>query len=348
MSSEGMNISVNQVTIKEVAKKAKVSPSTVSRVINNNYPVSNAVRENVLKSMRDLNYQPNGIARSLKSNKTQMIGFVVADISNPFFMQIAKAMENVIGNEDHSIVFCSSDGIPEKEKKLLESLNEKRVEAMVIASSDPNGRYIRQLVDQGMPIVLIDRKIKEINTDVVVEDNYNTAYLLTKHLIDNGHRKIAIINASLAISVGMERFEGFKAALQYSNITLDQRYVLNGSFQREDSYTAVKKMIAANQNDPPTAIFCCNNIITVGTVLALKESGLKIPDDISVVSFGTMDLLEFVEPKLTIATQSAAAIGYKTGKIIMDRINHRNQYGGYKEYIVVPEIKIRDSVKPLQ
>jgi DNA-binding LacI/PurR family transcriptional regulator len=338
---------MNQTTIKEVALKAKVSVATVSRVINNNYPVSAAARENVLQCMRELNYRPNGIARSLKRNKTQMIGFVVADISNPFFMQIAKAMENVIGNEDHSIVFCSSDGIPEKEKKLLESLNDKRVEAMVIASSDPEGRYIRQLVDQGMPIVLIDRKVKGVDTDVVVEDNYNTAYLLTKHLIDNGHRKIAAVNASLAISAGMERFEGFKAALQHHKIPLDQRYVLNGSFQKVDSYAAVRKMIAANRNDLPTAIFCGNNIITIGTVLAIKESGLKIPDDLSVVSFGTMDLLELVEPKLTIAFQNAVGIGYKTGQIIMERIHQNVKNQGYKEYILVPEIKMGQSVKRL-
>jgi DNA-binding LacI/PurR family transcriptional regulator len=337
-----------QITMKEVAERAKVSTATVSRVINNNYPVSAAVRQDVLKCLRELNYRPNGVARSLKSKKTQMIGFVVADISNPFFMRVAKAMENVISNDNHSIVFCSSDGIPEKERKLLESLNEKRVEAMVIASSDPDSLYIRQLVEEGMPVVLIDRKVKGVNTDVVVEDNYNTAYSLTKNLIDSGHRKIAIVNASLAISVGLERFEGFKDALKHHNIPLNQDYVLNGSFYKEDSCAAVAKMIAKQQNNLPTAIFCCNNIITVGAILALKKAGLKIPDDISVISFGTMDLLEFLEPQLTIALQNAAAIGHKAGQIIRERLNHRtNQNGGYREYILVPEITIGGSVRKI-
>jgi DNA-binding LacI/PurR family transcriptional regulator len=334
-----------RITIKEVAQKAKVSVSTVSRVINDNYPVSAAVREKVVQCLQELNYRPNGIARSLKSSKTKMIGFVVADISNPFFMRIAKAMESVISDEDQSIVFCSSDGIPEKEKKLLESLNEKRVEAMVIASSDPESRYIRQLVDEGMPVVLIDRKVKGIDTDVVVEDNYNTAYSLTKHLIERGHRKIAIVNVSLAISVGLERFKGFTDALKHYRLPLHQEYVLNDSFQKEDACAAVEKMIAANRNNLPTAIFCCNNIMGLGTILALKKMGLKIPDDISVVSFGMMDLLEFVEPKLTVAIQNATAIGRKAGQIIMERINHQKMNGGFKEYILVPEIVFGSSVR---
>ncbi|HBF39032.1 MAG TPA: LacI family transcriptional regulator [Firmicutes bacterium] len=337
---------MNKITIKEVAEKANVSVSTVSRVLNNNYPVSDRVREEVLQCMKDLNYQPNGIARSLKNQKTHMIGFVVADISNPFFMQIAKAMESVISNEDNNLVFCSSDGIPHKEQRLLELLNEKRVEAIVVASSDPTGSYIKQLVEQGMPVVLIDRKIPGINTDVIVEDNFNAAYRLTEYLIKNGHQKIAIINVSLAISVGMERFDGFKEALKHYGLAMSDHYVLQGGFQRQDACAAVKKMISENENDLPTALFCSNNIMAEGAIIALRELGLKIPDDISLVSFGTKDLLELIDPKLTIAAQNTYALGSKAGQIILERLNSHSLYD-YKEYVIVSEMIIRDSVKAI-
>ncbi len=337
---------VDKTTIKEVAKRANVSLSTVSRVINNNYPVSDKAREKVLQCIKDLNYQPNGIARSLKNHKTNMIGFVVADISNPFFMQIAKAMESVISTEEHSLVFCSSDGIPQKEQKLLEMLNEKRVEAIVIASSDPTGSFIKQLVDQGMPVVMIDRKIPGINTDVIVEDNFDAAYRLTEHLIKNGHRKIAIINVSLAISVGMERFDGFKEAFKHYGLSLKDHHVLQGGFQRQDACAAVKKMITENKDDIPTALFCSNNIMAEGAIIALREFGLKIPEDISLVSFGSKDLLDLIEPKLTIASQNTYALGSKAGQIILDRLSGHYPYD-YREYIIVSEILIRDSVKAL-
>ena len=338
---------MTNITIKDVAQKANVSTSTVSRVLNNNYPVSDEVRDEVLRCMKELNYQPNGIARSLKNSKTQMIGFVVADISNPFFMQIAKAMESVISNENHSLVFCSSDGIPQKEQKLLELLNEKRVEAMVIASSDPEGSYIKQLVDQGMPVVLIDRKIKGINADVIVEDNFNAAYQLTEHLIKNGHRKIAIVNVSLSISAGLERFDGFRETMRHNDIVIDNRYVLKGGFKREEAHAAVKRMILENKNDLPTAVVCANNIMAEGAVMAIREFGLSIPNDISIVSFGTIDLLELIEPKLTIASQNTYAIGRKAGQIILDRVNHGNNQNDFKEYVLISDIVIRDSVKTI-
>lgn len=338
---------MTKVTIKEVARKANVSTSTVSRVLNNNYPVSEEVRDEVLRCMKELNYQPNGIARSLKNSKTQMIGFVVADIANPYFMQIAKAMESVISNENHSLVFCSSDGIPQKERKLLELLNEKRVEAMVIASSDPDGLYIKQLVDQGMPVVLIDRKLKGVDTDVVVEDNFNAAYQLTEYLIKSGHRKIAIINVALSISVGLERFDGFKEAMKHNDIPVEERYVFKGGFTRMEAYHAAKRLIVENQNHLPTAIFCANNIMAEGAIIAVREFGMKIPDDISIVSFGTVDLLELIEPKLTIASQNPYAIGRKAGQIILDRVNHDGNARDFKEYVITSDIIIRDSVQTI-
>lgn len=337
---------MEKVTIKEVAEKANVSIATVSRVLNNNYPVSEDARLRVLEAIGELNYQPNGVARSLKSKRTHMIGIVVADITNPYFMQIAKGIESVVSNKGYNLIFCSTNENPTRELKLLRLLNEKRVDALVLASCDKDGSYVRQLIEHGTPVVLVDRKIYGLNADTIVEDNFNAAYNITNYLINKGHRKISIVNGLLNISTGLERFEGFKKALEDNNLPIYKEYILQGNFNREDSYNAVKNMIAKQKDDLPTAIFAANNLMAEGAMIAIYENGLRIPEDISLVSFGDLSVPQLINPKLTLVSQNAYTIGQKAGEIALERIHGRKD--GFKEFVMVPEMHIGDSVSKIK
>ncbi len=338
---------MRRVTITEVAKRANVSISTVSRVLNKNYPVSDEVKERVLQAISELNYQPNAVARSLKKQKTNMIGVVVADISNPFFMQIAKGIESVVGPEKYNLIFCSTDENPSKEHALLRLLSEKRVDGIILASCNTDSSYINQLAEKNFPIILIDRKVPNCSADVIVEDNFSSAYKLTKYLIQMGHKKIGIVNGLLKVSSGAERFAGYKKALEDDDIKLRDDYILQGNFKRLDAYNAARQLILNNKNDLPTAIFAANNLMAEGIMVALREFGLKIPEDISLVSFGDISTPDLIDPRLTVISQNTFAIGQKAGETVLYRIQNGVESADFKEFIMVPEMSIGNSVKKI-
>lgn len=338
---------MRRVTITEVAKRANVSISTVSRVLNKNYPVSDEVKERVLQAISELNYQPNAVARSLKKQKTNMIGVVVADISNPFFMQIAKGIESVVGPEKYNLIFCSTDENPSKEHALLRLLSEKRVDGIILASCNTDSSYINQLAEKNFPIILIDRKVPNCSADVIVEDNFSSAYKLTKYLIQMGHKKIGIVNGLLKVSSGAERFAGYKKALEDDDIKLRDDYVLQGNFKRLDAYNAARQLILNNKNDLPTAMFAANNLMAEGIMVALREFDLKIPEDISLVSFGDISTPDLIDPKLTVISQNTFAIGQKAGETVLYRIQNGVESADFKEFIMVPEMSIGNSVKKI-
>jgi len=335
------NVATN-VTIKQIAEEANVSGATVSRVVNNNYPVSEEVRLKVLKAISELNYQPNGVARSLKSKKTHMIGIVVADITNPYFMQIAKGVESVVSSKGYNLLFCSTNENPSREHGLLRLLNEKRVDAIVLATCDKDGSHIKHLIEHGIPVIMVDRKISGLDIDTIVEDNFNASYNITNYLISKGHKKISIVNGLLNVSTGKERFEGFKKALGDNGILLIEKYVLKGDFKREDAYREAKNMIKKQKNDLPTAIFAANNLMAEGTMIAICEQGLRMPEDISIVSFGDLSISQLIKPKLTVISQNAYAIGQRAGEIALERTSGKQK--NYKEFVLVPEMEIGESV----
>jgi LacI family transcriptional regulator len=341
---------MKKVTIKEVAKRAGVGIATVSRVLNNNYPVRDQVKENVLNAIRELDYQPNGIARSLKNKKTNTIGVIVADISNAFFMQIAKGIESVVYNHGYNLIIASTSENPEKELQVLRALSEKRVDAMIISPCSSDGKFIKQLTERGMPIVLVDRKIPSLSIDLIVEDNFSASYKLVSYLISNGHKKIAIMNGLNFVSSGLERFEGYKKALEDNGIAIRNEYILEGAFQKENAYEKIKEMLDKYKPEQlPTAIFAANNLMAEGAMIALYERNMRIPEDISLVSFGDIGSSELIKPKLTVISQKAFDMGQKAGEIVIKRITNDNNLNSdsYKEIVIVSDMYIGQSVSRL-
>jgi LacI family transcriptional regulator len=331
-------------TIKEVAQKAEVSTATVSRVINGNYPVSKEAYEKVMLAIEEVGYRPNAIAKSLKMNKTYMIGMVVPDISNPYFMEIARGVETVVSAFGYTLTFCSTDELPEKEIKLLKALNEKRVDFVILASSLKAEQPLIELMKQGLKIIMVDTILPNLNVDFVVEDNAKASYELVSYALGLGHKRVGIVNGIMSISTARERFEGFRQALKDKGVAYNESYTVDGGYYRDVAYVNVKAMLEQSGQEHPTLLYATNNQMTEGAMIAIKELGLRIPEDISIVSFGDIILPELIEPRLTVIIQNSRAIGEKAGEILMDRMEANEQQRPYGVYKIPSELQIRDSV----
>lgn len=332
-------------TIKEVAMKANVSTATVSRVLNDNYPTSDKVKKQVFEAIKELGYRPNAVARSLKTNKTNIIGLVVPDISNIYFMEIARGLESVISQLGYTMIFCSTDENEEKEVKLLKTLNEKRVDFVILASCMQTPEKINELVLQGLNIIMVDTMIKDVNADCIVENNYEASYELMCHALKAGHKRCGIINGLMTISTARERYDGFKKALEDFELVMDARYIIEGNYTRQTAYENVKKVILENRDSLPTLFYSTNNEMTEGLMIALQEEGIKIPDEISVVSFGDITVPKLVKPNLTIVAQDARAIGKKAGEVLIKSMEKDTVVEGYRTYVIPSNVIIQNSVK---
>ncbi|MBB3128531.1 LacI family transcriptional regulator [Paenibacillus rhizosphaerae] len=313
---------MSKATIKQVAAAAEVSTATVSRVLNESDYVSEEIRERVMAAVNRLNYQPSAIARSLKQDKTFMIGVIIPDISNPYFMGISKGVEDVVGPEGFQLMFCSSDENPEKEKRLLKLLQEKRVDAIMLATSGGNDLMIKQLAESRLPIVLVDRKLDSDeagqNLDLVAEDNTEGALRLTTRLLQDGHVRIGVVNGPTRSSTGRERYMGVLKAMKEYGLK-SEPIVYNGDFSTEDGVRAVRKFISAEK--PPTAIISLNNRMSLGVLLEIVRSGLRIPGDMAVASFGEVEAGPLLkESGLYYIDQHPYDMGVKAGEILLRRI----------------------------
>ncbi|MBW8351759.1 LacI family transcriptional regulator [Bacillus sp. IITD106] len=332
---------MNKVTIKDVAKESGVSTATVSRVLSNTGYASDEIKERVRTAAKNLNYQPNAIARSLKMDRTNTIGVIIPDISNPYFMRISRGIEDTLQNENYNLIFVSGDENQTKEQKMLKVLMEKRVDAIVLATSGGNDELIYQIRDSGVPIVLIDRKLQgdAHEIDSVVEDNLEGAYQLTKRLIQQGHTNIGVINGSLKVSTGLERYLGFKKAMDEYRLDLYPELIFNGNFLEEDGVKAVTNFLQLDRK--PTAVLSFNNTMTFGAIIQLKRMGLNIPDDIVIASYGETEAAQLLEaPNILYVKQLPYEIGVKVGEILLDRLI--NNIKGPTNEMFQPIIDIRE------
>jgi LacI family transcriptional regulator len=315
-------------TISDVARQAGVSISTVSRVLNNNYPVRASVRSRVLEIADQLNYKPNSIAKNLRTSSSRIIGLILADIGNEFFMRMAKGIERAVSDPGYNILIASSDGDVEKERRLLKAMMEERPAALIFSPFDSGSGHLKDFADLGIPVIMVDRYLDDFKGDVVVLDNYQIARTLTNYLIGRGHRDIAIANVILSISSGRERYEGFLKALSEKKMPINPRYASGGHFDAEGCKAWVKELFSFKPY--PTALICANNIMTEGALLAFKDLKLRVPQDVSLVSIGEIPFLELIEPKITYAVHDGFLMGTHAGRMALERIEGKRSGGGKK------------------
>ena len=331
-------------TIKDIARRAGLSIATVSRVINGNYPVSEESRKKVLLAIQELNYKPNAVARSLKTESTHTIGILVSDIANPFFMQIAKAVENVVSKNHYNIIVCSSEEDEEKEIRYLKMLFEKRVDGIILSPSGKGNLLAKELETSDIPVVLIDRTIKGLDLDTVAEDSYKGAYMLIRYLLSLGHTEIAIIDGPHSSSTGCERLKGYLDALEHSGQRAKESLIRCGNYTMEYGYDEACKLFKGDNTF--TAIFAANNLIAKGVIAAARDMGRSIPDDFSLVCFGEKELVRLVNPPVTCIMQKPMEIGLKAGEIVMERITGKKS--NIQSMILPPEIYVGGSCKEIK
>lgn len=280
-----------------------------------------------------MDYKPNAIAKSLKSNKTNSIGVIIPDISNPYFMTIAKGIEDAITDSDYNMIFVSGDEDSVKEEKMLNVLIEKRVDALILATSGKNEELIYNINKTNVPILLIDRKLNG-NTnemDFVVEDNVKATYNVTNHLIKKGHSKIGIVNGSLRVSTGIERFKGFVLALQKNNIFLDEKYIFNGKFTIDDGVRAVDHFMTLE--DKPTAILSFNNTMTQGVLFRLTELENSFSKNVQLATYGEIEMAYLCKSlNILSVIQDPYHMGKKAGQILMKRLGSEGIVKAEKVY----------------
>jgi LacI family transcriptional regulator len=330
---------LSNVTIKDVARESGVSTATVSRVLCNKGYASNEIREKVLSVAKKLNYQPNALARSLKKHQTNTIGVVIPDISNPYFMKISKGIEDTVQSKGYNLIFGSGEENPKKEKELLNVLFEKRVDAIVLATSGQNEETVVKIRKAGTPIILVDREIKGIDEamDFISEDNFEAAYELTNYLLKKGHTQIGVVNGSLQVSTGLERYNGYKKAIKDYGLDENSCFIFNGNFTQEDGVEAVKQFF--KEDNKPTAILSCNNTMTFGVLLQLTQMGYSIPDDVVIASFGETEAAQLLKsPEIVYVKQSPYEMGIRVGEILLNRLVRKTAGPIHEKYR--PKLKI--------
>ena len=341
-------------TISDVAKRAGVSTMTVSRVVNSTGYTSTETRSRVEAAIGELGYVPNALARQLRSKRTKTIALVVSDISNPFFTTIARGAEDVAVRHGFSVMYCNTDESEKEEEQYLLMLIERQVDGVLLVPARSSGTSFRLLQAHRMPVVVMDRRVAARNVDSVLCDSEAGAYALTRHLVDLGHRRIAVLTGRRNISTSTDRVAGCRRALEEAGLTLDDDLVRYGGFNfgklnQADGHRMAGEVLAAG-GERPTAIFAANNFIAFGAIRALREAGIRVPEDMSVVAFDDLPEDWVSEPFLTVAAQPAYEIGRRAATLLLDHIAGEHTPAAHDaagESVVLPvELIIRRSSGP--
>lgn len=329
-------------TLKDVAKKAGVSIAVASRALGNYGYVSKETQEKVLKVAEKIGYQPDIIARSLMTQKTHTIGIIISDITTLFFTSAVRGIEDIARENGYNVILCNSDEDLQKETEYLKVVYEKKMDGLVISMAAKSNSYLKKLIRGGLPVVLLDRGPKEIKAAKITVDNVSGAYEAVNHLIKLGRRRIGVINGIAGVMTSDERFEGYKKALQDNDIPIDPELIKYGEFRMERARQVTQQVIKTK--NPPDALFVTNEIMTTGTLLALNENNVRIPEEIAIVGFDDPVWAPLMKPPLTTVKQPSYSVGTIACQTLLQIINKGSKEKISQEDIVLkPKLIVRES-----
>ncbi|HIC95890.1 TPA: LacI family transcriptional regulator, partial [Candidatus Bipolaricaulota bacterium] len=310
---------MGQVTIREVAKRAGVSITTVSRVLTGN--AKNHMRpeteERVLQAIRELDYSPNKYARALKRQRTGVIGVLAPDISNPFFSRLLRGVENVAYRHDYLVLTCDAENSLEKENRYIELLIEERVEGVILISAAPRNEEAERLLRKGIHLVMADRRLENIEAPVVIADDFKAGYILTKYLLGLGYREIGFIQGPLNLSTARDRFRGFLRAMEEEGVEVHDRCFKEADYTFEGGYRAAQEILNGRL---PQAIIAANDLMAIGAIRALEDNGFSVPQDIGIAGFDNIPLAALAKPRLTTIAIPAYEMGQEAMEMLMRNI----------------------------
>ncbi|ORM63456.1 transcriptional regulator RbsR [Pantoea rodasii] len=327
--------------MKDVARLAGVSTSTVSHVINNNRFVSEQVREKVERAIRDLNYAPSALARSLKINQTRTIGMLLTASSNPFYAEVVRGVENSCYERGYSLILCNTEGDEERMNRSLETLMQKRVDGLLMMCTEshlPSAEILNRY--PSVPMVMMDWAPFEGRGDIIQDNALLGGELATQHLIDRGYTRIACIAGPQDKTPARLRLEGFHKAMTSSGLPVLPGYVVDGDFEFQGGFNAMNQLLALEML--PEAVFTSNDAMAVGVYHALFQAGLRVPQDIAVMGYDNIELARYLTPPLSTIHQPKDELG----ELAIDTLIHRmsDPDASQQTLVLTPELVERGSV----
>ena len=336
-----------QITLDNIADKLSISGTTVSRVLtgqSKKYRISSRTAELVQKTASELGYVPDQLARALRTKRTNTMGLIIPDISNPFFSTIARNIEIQARKVGSSIILADSQEDTQLEIESIRLLQSRKVDGLLICPVGEESSHLEQIVDAGLPMVIIDRYFPSLDCAYVVSDNYQGALEAVEYFFEMEHRSIGYIQGRLNTSVNNDRIRGYRDAHEKNGVSVNESLIVGDSFGKRNGYIGAKILLAKTPR--PTAIFAASNLISLGAMTAIKEEGLKIPEDISIISFDDQPYSEYLATPMTTVVQQTSETGEIAFRLLQAQIN-QNGKQATEGIVLSTELVFRKSVKKM-
>jgi len=327
------------ITLKMVAEKAEVSVNTASRAINNKPDINLETKKRVLQIAKELGYIRNAAAVALRTKKTGTIGVVIADNRNPFYAEVLNGMEEAAREKNYHIILANTQRDYKKEEEAINLLLAKRVDGLLITPVQDRDDDIKKLIEANIPFVIVGRDFENIEVEAVYNDEVKGGFLATEYLIKKGHKRIALVDGFLYKSPARGRLEGYKKALKKYGIPLDDDLLSVGDIDVKDGYERTKQLLEKGLNF--AAIFAYNDMMAFGVMQAIKEKGLRIPEDIGLVGYDDIPFSSLISPSLTTIKLKKQELGIESVKLLLSRINRVHKKT--KKIMLEVELQIRET-----
>ncbi|MDX1302137.1 substrate-binding domain-containing protein [Photobacterium sp.] len=329
-------------TIKDVAKHAGVSTSTVSHVLNKTRFVSEDISQRVLAAVETLNYAPSALARSLKVNHTRTFGMLVTTSTNPFFGEVVKGVERRCYEHGYNLILCNTEGDLERMHSNLDTLLQKRVDGLLLMCSEVEGQAFDLFSrHQPVPTVVMDWGPMDFPSDKIQDNSHHGGYLATRHLIAKGHKEIGCLTGPLDKLTAQQRLSGFIQAMEESGLTINKNWIASGNFECEGGEKAFEQLYS--KGPLPSALFVCNDMMAMGVINTASKKGMSVPDDISIVGYDDIKLAKYITPSLTTIHQPKHRLGQQAVDTLLDKIKTKRVSNQVIQ--LEPTLVERDSVK---
>lgn len=328
-------------TIHDIARELEISASTVSRALNNNPRISLKTKEKIKAVADRLGYRPNTLASNLRNKKSNTIGIVVPLINRHFFSSVISGVEDIAFKAGYNVVISQSNDLAAKEISIVQSMFSNRVDGLIIsiAMQTSNFDHLKLFRKKQIPLVFFDRAVPEIDTDKIVVDDFDGAFRVTQHLIDQDYKRIAHLAGPQNLTTYFDRKNGYIEALRKNNITFDESLINVSTLTSEDGVPAIEKLIALP--NPPDAIFCGNDTTALSVMIYLRDKGIRIPEDFGIVGFSNEPFSKVVSPAISTILQPGFAMGQKAAELIISKIENKDRT--YQTITLPTELIIRDS-----
>ncbi|SHH91166.1 LacI family DNA-binding transcriptional regulator [Clostridium grantii] len=308
-------------TIKDVAKYTGLSIATISKYINGGN-VLDKNKEAIKKAIEDLDFRVNEMARGLKTNKTKTIGILIPNLEQSFCTSIVSNVENILLKQGYSTIICDYKENTELEKEKLEFLVNKMVDGIILMplnDGTEDESIIQAVIETGISVVLVDRVLDNVECDVVLVDNLNAAYGAVEEFITRGHKRIGIITGPDNVYTSQERLKGYYRVHEDYSIEVDENLIKKGNYKIDSGYNLLKELMEIEE--PPTAIFITNYEMTLGAIMAINDSNIMVPQQVSIIGFDNLELAKVVKPPLSIVIQPMQSIGETSAELLLKRLN---------------------------